>query len=148
MLYFILLLLSILCLIAVGIFLNSKIRAAKKAPPFLPVQPAQIYYPKQEKKIVDTPAQAATVEAPLDLPSVPFVNEFRRPRRPVHIKDIVNSKFNFSPERKRVDRTSIPEHDEAVYREAERLRILRESQIVEERNRRYLAQKQSERYHK
>ncbi len=92
------------------------------------------------------------LESTPDPPSAPPEafrgNEFRRPRRPVHIKDIVNSKFNSLPEWRLIERTPISEHDEEVYREAERLRILRESGVAEERNRRYRAQRQNQRYDK
>jgi hypothetical protein len=128
-------------------------------------RPAQIYYPKQEKKAENVPSQATIIESSpeiskacasgagiieptSDLPRAPRIYEFRRSRRAVHIKDIVNSKFNYAPERKQIKRTPISEHDEEAYREAERLRIQEESRIAEERNRRWFAQKQFERYGK
>lgn len=108
-------------------------------------RPAQIYYPKQEQKVGNTASQAAPTESFSASPRIPRINEFYRPRRPVNLKDIVNSKFNYRPERKRIKRTPIPEYDEEVYREAERLRVQKESRIAEERNRRWFAQKQFER---
>jgi hypothetical protein len=90
------------------------------------------------------PAPEAINETQVVLPRPPCVNEFRRPRRAVNFKDISNSKFNYAPERNRAKRVPIPEHDEEVYREAERLRLLKARRLAEERNQRYLAQKRYE----
>jgi hypothetical protein len=155
----------IFCALADSASHNSRGRANQNSPKYIVRRPAQVYYPNHKKKVesvspqVTTSAPAAesqkahdsesgVIEPISDLPRAPRINEFRRPRRAVHIKDIANSKFNYAPERKQIERTPISEHDERVYREAERLRIQRENRITEERNRRWFAQKEFERYHK
>jgi hypothetical protein len=167
---FTLLIFIILCLAIESIQSNSKDRATKKSPRYMARRPAQIYYPKLKKKEENVTSQADTtkvssenstiesqkasppetteIKPSSDFPCAPRINEFRRPRRAVPIKDMLNSKFNFRPERKQIERTPIPEHDEEVYRQTERLRIQRESSIAEERNRRWFTQKQFERYNK
>jgi hypothetical protein len=51
---------------------------------------------------------------------------------------------NHISEQIHVERRPIPEHDEEVYREAERLRIQKLKRLAEERSQRYLAQKRYE----
>jgi hypothetical protein len=156
--------------------LSDFVRSVSKrqSRPYISGRPAEIYYPTQHKKKETVPPQASRVEIeqetisptanmeeivedsspmradiierPSGLPRLLCVNEFRRPRRAVSIKDITNSKFNYKPERKQVERTLISAYDEEVYREAEKSRIRRENRLAEERNQRYLAQKQLENY--
>src|SRR5687768_11270697 len=107
----------------------------REAPRNMPARPAEIYYPNQLKKKEShpsqpsrlvrveeaTPPQEAITNVPPTLPRPPCINEFRRPRRAVRFQDILNSKFNYAPERNSAERVPIPQHDVEVYREAERL---------------------------
>jgi hypothetical protein len=145
---FALLIFIMICFIAESVPQNSRGHVNRNSPRYRARKPPQIWYPKHDKKIANTFPQTNTAEPSSDIPCAPCINEFRRPRRAVPIKDMLNSKFNFRPERKQIERTPISEHDEEVYRKAERLRIQRENLIAEERNRRYFTQKQFERYGK
>lgn len=82
------------------------------------------------------------------LPNTPQENTFYRPRRSVHIKNLDFSKVNITNEGKYTLRTLISEHDEEIYWQAKMQRIEEMEKRANERNRRYFAQKESEKNNK
>jgi hypothetical protein len=103
----------IFCALGEDVSQNSRGRTGRKLPQYIGRRPAQVYYPNHKKKVESVPSQVTTiapiaesqemrdselrmVEPTSDLPRAPRINEFRRLRRAVHIKDITKSKFNYA----------------------------------------------------
>ena len=78
------------------------------------------------------------------LPEVPKEIVSYRPRRTARIRHFEVGKIHIPDERKLNTRIAIPEHDDEIYRQAKMQRIEEMEKRASERNRRYFAQKESE----
>lgn len=163
---------AITALIIIILYLLIRGIAKRTAPRYMPPWPVKVYYPdpKKRKKASHSPetkSEAIKEEGKggeavnqnispsgdilsenTSLPPKPSINEVGYPRRVINVSEIINSKFDSPTQYIYAERIPIPDHDEAVYREAERLQIMRANRIAEERNQRYLAQKRYEQYGK